>query len=138
MKRILIIVVIALLLPIGGYFGYGYYQDKAAAAEEAKKIEEIGLKRYLTDTITTNLATSEFAIVQFAVEMEEVEGREQLDHYSPEVRTSVISTMTSLMREDVQGPKGLETLETMMQTAVQDIVPEHKVVRVMVTEFKVQ
>lgn len=138
MKRILIIIVIALAIPIGGYFGYGYYQDKAAAAEEAKKIEEIALKRYLTDTITTNLATSEFAIVQFAVEMEKVEGREQLDHYTPEVRAAVISTMTSLTREDVQGPKGLETLETMMQTAVQDIVPDHKVVRVMVTEFKVQ
>jgi len=138
MKRILVIVIIALALPVGGYFGYGMYQDKAAAAKEAEKIEEISLKRFITDTITTNLASNEFAVVQFAIEMDQVEGREQLDHYSPEVRAAVISTLTSLPRQDVQGEQGLETLETMMQTAVQQIVPDHEIVRVMVTEFKVQ
>jgi len=138
MKKIILVVLIALALPIGGYFGYGFYQEKQVEAKAAKEIEEIALKRFLTDTITTNLASNEFAVVQFAIELDKVEGREVLDNYAPEVRAAVISTMTSLERQELQGEQGLETLESRMKEAVQEIIPSEKVVRVMVTEFKVQ
>lgn len=138
LKQLLLLVGITALVLIGGYFGYGFYQDYTVKAEEEKKIEEIALKRLTTDTVTTNLATNEFAVVQFAIEMEEVKGRETLDHYLPEVRAAIIKTMTGMQRQQVSGPDGLVNLQDTMKEAVQAIVPDHPVARVMVTEFKVQ
>ncbi|MFC4355277.1 flagellar basal body-associated protein FliL [Chryseomicrobium palamuruense] len=138
MKKILITIVATLLVLAIGYFGYGFYTDYRVKAQEEKQVEEIGLKRLTTDTVTTNLASNEFAVIQFAIEMEEVKGREHLDHYLPEVRAAIITTMTSLNRNQVSGPEGLKLLEDTMKQAVQDIVPDYPVSRVMVTEFKVQ
>lgn len=137
-KRIVITVLATLLVLVGGYFGYGFYKDYQVNAQAEKKVEEIGLKRLTTDTVTTNLASDEFAVVQFAVEMESVEGREHLDHYLPEIRAAIITTMTSMNREQVSGPTGLTLLQDTMKESVQAIVPDYPVSRVMVTEFKVQ
>lgn len=138
MKKIIITIVATLLVLALVYFGYGFYKDYQVKAKEEKQIEEIGLKRLTTDTVTTNLASNEFAVIQFAIEMKEVRGREHLDHFLPEVRAAIITTMTSLNRDQVSGPEGLKLLEDTMKQSVQDIVPDYTVSRVMVTEFKVQ
>lgn len=101
----------------------------------AKKLAELSFD---TDVITTNLASDNFAIVQFNILGDSKEVKEELELRIAEVRAAVISTLASFKKEELIGTEGIEKLENEMTTKLKGIVEEGKIKRVLVTEFKVQ
>jgi len=139
MKNILIIVLSIAVIGAGAVFflgkdvlGFGNVGEKSMTAED---IAELSVD---TEVITTNLASNNFAIVQFNILLTSKEAKEELEKRTPEVKSAIISTLASYKKNEIVGEEGLIKLENNISSRMELIVGRGNVDRVLITEFKVQ
>ena len=117
-----------------------FYDNKAlkSDSDKGKTIEELTELSIDTDIITTNLASSNFAVVQFNLLLSNDAAKEEMEKRTPEVRAAIISTVAGFTKEQLMGEKGIVALEQELLAKLNDTVDAGKVDRVLVTEFKLQ
>jgi flagellar protein FliL len=111
---------------------FGFSRDIGPSADDIAKLSVD------TDVITTNLASNNFAIVQFNILLNSKDAKEELVKRSPEIRAAIISTVAGFTKEQLVGKEGIANLEKELFVKVKPIVENGRVERVLVTEFKVQ
>lgn len=139
MKKLNLFLTLVLVIVLGagafltlGKEAFGFEKEKIPTVED---IAELTID---TDVITTNLASNNFAVVQFNILLDSKEAKEELDQRKPEVRAAIISILAGFTKDQLTGREGIINLEEELFTKLNNIVQSGKVERVLVTEFKVQ
>jgi flagellar FliL protein len=139
MRKLNIFLAIAALVVIGvgsvfflgkDVFGFG--------SEKEPTVEDIAELSVETDVITTNLASNNFAVVQFNILLDSKEAKDELEKRKPEVRAAIISILAGFAKDQLTGREGIANLEEELFSKLNLIVQSGQVDRVLVTEFKVQ
>jgi len=139
MKKFNIFLSIVLVIVLGagaflflGKEAFGFEKEKTPSVED---LAELTID---TDVITTNLASNNFAVVQFNILLDSKEAKEELDQRKPEVRAAIISILAGFTKDQLTGREGITNLEEELFSKLDAIVQSGQVERVLVTEFKVQ
>ena len=141
MKKFLVFLFFTIIIVVIGTGAVLFYDNKATLNSEidkGKTIEELTELSIDTDIITTNLASSNFAVVQFNLLLSNGAAKEEMEKRTPEVRAAIISTLASFTKDQLTGEKGIVALEQELLTKLNNTVDAGKVDRVLVTEFKLQ
>ena len=140
MKKFIVFLFFTIIIVVIGTGAVLFYDNKAleSESENGKSIEELTKLSIDTDIITTNLASSNFAVVQFNLLLSNDAAKEEMEKRTPEVRAAIIATVASFTKEQLTGEKGIVALEQELLTKLNDTVDAGKVDRVLVTEFKLQ
>ena len=141
MKKFIVFLFFTIIIVVIGTGAVLFYDNKAALNSEidkGKTIEELTELSIDTDIITTNLASSNFAVVQFNLLLSNDAAKEEMEKRTPEVRAAIISTLASFTKDQLTGEKGIVALEQELLTKLNNTVDAGKVDRVLVTEFKLQ
>ena len=140
MKKFIVFLFFTIIIVVIGTGAVLFYDNKALKSEsdKGKTIEELTELSIDTDIITTNLASSNFAVVQFNLLLSNDAAKEEMEKRTPEVRAAIIATVASFTKEQLTGEKGIVALEQELLTKLNDTVDAGKVDRVLVTEFKLQ
>lgn len=127
------------VLAIAGFVLYItlFSTDKEKATDKMTASEVVDLS-VNTDEIMTNLADQGFAKVTFRIQVDNKKAKEELETRMFQVRNSIIYQLSATKSNDLQGPKGIETLENDLQTTINGYLESGKVVRVFTTEKIVQ
>jgi flagellar protein FliL len=129
---VLVIVMSAGVFVFLGKEAFGFEKEKTPSVED---LAELTID---TDVITTNLASNNFAVVQFNILLDSKQAKEELDQRKPEVRAAIISILAGFTKDQLTGREGITNLEEELYGKLKNIVQSGKVERVLVTEFKVQ
>ena len=140
MKKFIVYLFFTIVIVALGTGAVLFYDNKAVDSEidKGKSVEELTKLSIDTDIITTNLASSNFAVVQFNLLLSNDAAKEEMEKRTPEVRAAIIATVASFTKEQLTGEKGIVALEQELLTKLNDTVDAGKVDRVLVTEFKLQ
>jgi flagellar protein FliL len=140
MKKFIVFLFFTIIIVVIGTGAVLFYDNKALDSEndKGKTIEELTKLSIDTDIITTNLASSNFAVVQFNLLLSNDAAKEEMEKRTPEVRAAIISTVASFTKEQLTGEKGIVTLEQELLAKLNNTVDTGRVDRVLVTEFKLQ
>ncbi len=113
--------------------------DEAAQKEEKpKSIDEILEMTVSTEEIVTNLYTGDFIQVQFNIQADSVEAKDELEKRMYQVNHTIIKTLSSMTPEDVSGSEGLSTLEASILNELNTILDQGRVVKVYTTKKVLQ
>lgn len=91
-----------------------------------------------TEGITTNLFTKDYIVVQFSILLDNIKAKEELEKRNPEVKSIIISTLSSLTPDDLKGEEGINRLEAALMNRFNEILHEGKAIRVLTIDFKIQ
>ena len=142
MKKLIVTFFFAIIIASVGMGAIIFYDVQLPGQnkdnEKEKTIEELIELSLDTDIITTNLASSNFAVVQFNLLLSDGKAKEELENRTPEVRAAIISTVASFTKDQLTGEKGIVALEKELLNKLNDTVIAGEVERVLVTEFKLQ
>lgn len=107
-------------------------EPKLISADEMVKL------RVYTEEITTNLFTKDYIVVEFSILLNNIKAKEELAKRNPEVKSIIISTLSSLTPDDLKGEEGINRLEAALMNRFNEILHEGKAIRVLTTTFKIQ
>ncbi|WP_172371433.1 flagellar basal body-associated FliL family protein [Sporosarcina jiandibaonis] len=140
MKKFLIILFSTIILASIGAGAVHFYDIGVlgSKSEKVKTVEDLTKLSIDTDIITTNLASSNFAVVQFNLLLSNDAAKEEMEKRTPEVRAAIISTVASFTKDQLTGEKGIVSLEQELLAKLNNTFDAGKVDRVLVTEFKLQ
>lgn len=143
MKRILIILLVAVGIVASSAAVAVLFLDidlKEIMAQEEKEptAEELAARSYSMESLTTNLSSDHFAIVQLNLLADKEKSYKELEVRNPELKAIVISTLAGLTKEDLKGSEGLKKFEDEIANETNHILHDGKVERVLVTDFKIQ
>ncbi|WP_182102459.1 flagellar basal body-associated FliL family protein [Niallia taxi] len=140
--------VLALVLTIAALGGVGAYlfifkgSEDVHAAEKplsAKELAEYSVKGGEEGgSIVTNLYSPHFVVVNYSLVGDSKETKEELETKLDVVKSLYISTLSGMKSDDLKGPEKLQAFEDTMQTKINEILEEGKVVDVLTTDLKVQ
>ncbi|TKD70533.1 flagellar basal body-associated FliL family protein [Pseudalkalibacillus hwajinpoensis] len=143
MKQILIILLAA--IGIVGVCGVAavFFLDinlKEVIAQEEKEptAEELAARSYSMESLTTNLSSEHYAVVQLNLLADSEESYKELEVRTPELKAIIISTLAGLSRDDLKGSEGLKRFTETIQAEANNVLHEGKVERVLITDFKIQ
>ncbi|MFZ3587914.1 flagellar basal body-associated protein FliL [Bacillus sp. DJP31] len=108
--------------------------------EEVKEPTIDEIVEYSVDVpeITTNLISGDFVRIQFKIQTESIEAKEELEKRDFQVRNILIQELSEMNSEQFQGKEGIANLETILKDQVNELMHEGKVVRVYTTAFVLQ
>lgn len=106
--------------------------------EKPKSIDEILEMTLSTEEIVTNLYTGDFIQVQFNIQADSVEAKEELEKRMYQINHIIIKTLSSMTPEDVSGSEGLSTLEASILNELNTIMNQGRVVKVYTTKKVLQ
>lgn len=137
-KTMLVMLSAITVLAIAGVFIYMNLasDDKKASGElSASELAELSVT---TEEIMTNLADEGFAKVTFRIQVDNSKAKKELETRMFQLRNSIIYQISGTKAEELQGPKGIEKLETDLQKTINGFLENGEVVRVFTTEKIVQ
>ncbi|WP_456275490.1 flagellar basal body-associated protein FliL [Bacillus sp. AK128] len=88
--------------------------------------------------ITTNLLDGDFIRIQFKVQTDSVEAKEELAKREFQVRNIIIQELSEMTSDQFNGKNGLVTLENLIKEQTNVLMQEGKIVRVYTTSFVLQ
>ncbi|MBM7618995.1 flagellar FliL protein [Bacillus tianshenii] len=132
---IIILLIISLLGVVALVMVNVYYADGTTGEES---IDEI-LKHSLDiEEITTNLQSGGYLRVQFKVQTDSKDAREELEKRDFQVRNIIIYEISNKKSSDFAGNEGLAKLEQDIQTKLNEVMKDGSVVKVYTTSFLLQ
>lgn len=101
-------------------------------------IDEIVEYSVDVEEITTNLMGGDFVRIQFKIQTENKEAKEELEKRDFQVRNIIIHELSEMNSEHFQGKQGIASLESLIKSEVNKLMDEGKVVKVYTTAFVLQ
>jgi flagellar FliL protein len=137
-KTMLVMLSAITVLAIAGVFIYLNLasDDKKASGElSASELVELSVT---TEEIMTNLEDEGFAKVTFRIQVDNSKAKKEIETRMFQLRNSIIYQLSGTKAEELQGPEGIEKLETDLQKTINGFLENGEVVRVFTTEKIVQ
>jgi flagellar protein FliL len=138
----LIILIAITLLGLASFSVYWFYlksgSNHAQAATTQKSIDEILKVSTETKEITTNLYSGGYLRVEFNIEADSKDAKDELDKRMFQVEHIIIKTLSSMTADDVKGPQGISKMESGIKNQINDILQSGKVVNVITTKLMIQ
>ncbi|GAA0365116.1 flagellar basal body-associated FliL family protein [Bacillus horti] len=91
-----------------------------------------------TEEITTNLKTNNFIIVKFNVLMDSKKSKEEFEKRAAQAQSIIISTLSSLSPEELQGEEGIQLLEELLIEGFNEVMQLGRVIGVRTIDLKIQ
>lgn len=125
----------------GGFLVFNHFSKTAQANKSNQpNIDDI-VKNLTVDTdeITTNLKTSNnFVKVKFKIQVSNQTTKDELQKRMFQVKNEIIYQLSGMKPSDLQGPTGLNNLETALKKRFNSLLKDGSVVRVYTTEILIQ
>lgn len=109
-----------------------------AVSEKKLSADEMVAQSVNTESITTNLFTQDYIVIQFNILLDSPESKEEFEKRMVEARAIIISVLSSMTPEDLKGEEGINRLEAILMTRFNEILQDGKVVRVLTIDRKIQ
>jgi flagellar FliL protein len=134
----MLIILIALTL-IGGITLVLYNQFiKEVDPNREPTIDEIIALSVDMNEITTNLLTNDFVRVTFKIQVDNGKAKEELIKRDFQVKNIIIRELSGMRSSDFSGYEGIENLENVLQTKINEYMQDGKVVDVYTIGFVLQ
>ncbi|WLD95161.1 flagellar basal body-associated protein FliL [Alkalihalobacillus sp. AL-G] len=135
---LVMIAAISVVAVVGVILYFNLASDKTEAAESQLSASELIDLSIDTEEITTNLADKGFAKVQFRIQVDSSEAKKELETRMFQVQNSIIYELSGTKAAELQGPDGIQTLESELKKTINDYLEHGEVVRVYTTQKIVQ
>ena len=130
---LIILVVVALA---GG--GVIYYLMQSGKKDSEPTIDEILNNSVDVAEITTNLAGNDYIKISFKIQTDGKKAKEELTKRDFQVRNIIIEELSDKKAEELQSKKGKILFENSLQTKINALMQEGKIVKVYITESLLQ
>ncbi|MCF6410575.1 flagellar basal body-associated protein FliL [Pseudalkalibacillus salsuginis] len=108
---------------------------KASGELSASELVELSVD---TDQIMTNLEDKGFAKMTFRIQVDNSKAKQELEKRMFQVKNSIIYQLSGTKSQELQGPEGIENLESSLQKTINEFLDSGEVVQVFTTEKVVQ
>ncbi len=106
---------------------------------DSPTIDEIVESSVEVEEITTNLADGEsFIKISFMIETDGKKGKEELEKRNFQVKNIILSELSELNQEQLQGKQGKENLQETLKMKINDIMEEGTINKVYITSAIIQ
>jgi flagellar FliL protein len=109
-----------------------------AVNEKKLSADEMVAQSVNTESITTNLFTQDYIVIQFNILLDSPKSKEEFEKRMVEARAIIISVLSSMTPEELKGEEGINRLEAVLMTRFNEILQDGKVVRVLTIDRKIQ
>ena len=123
------IIFVVMMLNTGG---------KETEGDQEPSIDEILEASVEVPEITTNLADEGFIKIKFTIQKDGKKGKEELEKRIFQVNNIIISELSELKAEQLQGKQGKENLQEKLETRINSIMQEGIVEQVYITSAIIQ
>lgn len=108
--------------------------------DESKEptIDEIVESSVDIQEITTNLAGDKFIRISMKVQTDSAEAAEELTKRDFQVKNILITELSEMTPEDLEGKQGKLTLESSLKTKINELMDEGEVQQVYITSYIIQ
>lgn len=140
MRRFFIMIIsLLLLVAVSGAIIWQLFKEpKEPALSEslsAKELEEYTLE---TEELTTNLAERGLVLLQFQLQANSSQAKEELELRMPQIRHLIIRTVSDRTLSDIKGSEGINDLEETIQEELNQLIQTGRVTKVYTTKILTQ
>lgn len=112
--------------------------NKPDESESKPTIDEIIESSVDIPEITTNLAANKFIRISLKVQTDSKEAAEELTKRDFQVKNIVITELSEMTPEDLDGKDGKELFETALKTKIDELMDDGKIQQVYITSYIIQ
>lgn len=112
--------------------------NKPDESEKKPTIDEIIESSVDIPEITTNLASNKFIRISLKVQTDSKEAAEELTKRDFQVKNIVITELSEMTPEDLDGKDGKELFETALKTKIDELMDDGKIKQVYITSYIIQ
>ncbi|WP_251554534.1 flagellar basal body-associated FliL family protein [Neobacillus muris] len=136
LKSILLIVIAAMILLGGTWFALSKFTGK----KEPEKLsaDEIVARIVETEPMTTNLSSGGYIQLKFKIETSSKKAKEELENRQFQITNIAIRLMSAMNEEQVKSPDGMAQFENNMQTELNELMQDGKIVHIYTTNKMIQ
>ncbi len=137
LSLILIVLVVLTLILVGVYF-FLIHKSKPTTSKEPTITQVANQLSVDTDEITTNLKDNKFIKIKFKIEVSSKAAKKELEERQFQVNNSILYILSNKTEQDLEGQKGLETLEGDLKQSLNKLMKDGTIVHVYTTEKLIQ
>ena len=115
-----------------------YFQFNKGEETNEPTIDEIVESSVDIPEITTNLAGDKFIRISMKVQTDSTEAAEELTKRDFQVKNILITELSEMTPEDLEGKQGKLTLESSLKTKINELMNEGEVQQVYITSYIIQ
>ncbi|WP_066173051.1 flagellar basal body-associated protein FliL [Bacillus marinisedimentorum] len=112
--------------------------DKRDAEAAEPSIDQILEASIDTEEITTNLLSDDYVRIQFKIQADSKEAKNELAKRDFQVRNIVIQELASMKAGDFEGKEGIRRIEEQLELQLNEVLKEGTVEKVYTTSFILQ
>ncbi|BAU27677.1 flagellar FliL protein [Aneurinibacillus soli] len=135
---IILLIAVTLLGVVAFVLWQTYLKPAPAAKSDQQEIQQMSATEFQkvtfeTDEIRTNLIDGKLILAKFAIQAENEKTRQELELRKPQVIHIIITTLSSMKPEDIQGAGGIAKMEDAIKKGLNPLLTEGKVLKVITT-----
>lgn len=136
---LILLIAVTLLGVVAFVLWKTYYANPAPAAKSDQQevqqmsAEEFQKVTFETDEIRTNLIDGKLILAKFAIQAENEKTKQELELRKPQVIHIIITTLSSMKPEEIQGAGGIAKMEDAIKKGLNPLLKEGKVLKVITT-----
>lgn len=138
-KFLLMIISLLLLLTVSGVTIWQLFKKPTVPALSAS-LSADELLNYTVETqqLTTNLAERGFILLQFQLQADSTQAKQELEQRMPQVRHLIIRTVSVKTLAELRGAEGIANLEQAIQRGLNQLIDTGQVIKVYTTKIIAQ
>lgn len=113
-------------------------KDDGSASAGAPSADELVEASVIVPEVTTNLADGDFVKIAFTIQTNDKKAKQELEKRMFQVNNIIISELSELNAEQLQGKQGKEQLQNIMKQSINGIMQEGTVEKVYITSSIIQ
>ncbi|MGN1385238.1 MAG: flagellar basal body-associated protein FliL [Bacillus sp. (in: firmicutes)] len=113
-------------------------KNDSSASADAPSADQIVEASVVVPEVTTNLADGDFVKMAFTIQTSDKKAKEELEKRLFQVNNIIITELSELNAEQLQGKQGKEQLQSIMKQSINGIMQEGTVEKVYITSSIIQ
>ncbi|MBS4177114.1 flagellar basal body-associated protein FliL [Lederbergia citrea] len=136
-KRLIntMIIILTAILLLGAFAIIVMKKLESGNTEKASSIEEVLKVSVDVPELMTNLKSNEYVKISFKVQTDGKKAKEEFQMRDFQIKNLIISELSEMEADDLQGKKGKKQLEETMKVKINDLMQDGKIVRVYITSY---
>ncbi|MEM5015277.1 flagellar basal body-associated protein FliL [Metabacillus indicus] len=114
------------------------FMGTADAKEKEPSIDDVIAHSYDLPEITTNLSSDNIVRLSFKLETDSKKAKEELEKREFQVRDIIISELSSISAEELDGKEGMNAFKKTVQKQVNELLQKGKIKKVYTTSYIIQ
>lgn len=114
------------------------FMGTAEAKEKGPSIDDVIAHSYDLPEITTNLSSDNIVRLSFKLETDSKKAKEELEKREFQVRDIIISELSSITAEELDGKEGMNAFKKTVQKQVNELLQKGEIKKVYTTSYIIQ